>query len=336
MRTHIAVLFSILCFTICLFPTQILGQSANGNVLFGDIKVDEGDASELKPISIEIVLYNLSGYPIARQTIGNNGRYRFINLADGEYDVVVIMENSEVARLRVQLRSPIYSSDFRQDIDLEWKAVNRPSKPNSVSVEDFYTRSAVNEKRFQAAQSAIDNKRYEEALNLLKKLLADDANDFQATTELGTVYLVQQDAVKAEQSYAEALAMRPRFFPALLNLGRLKLMENKLDEAVAGLCEAVAVKPNSAEANYYLGEAYLQIKKGSKAVGYLYAALKLDPIGHADAHLRLAVLFNGAGMKDKASIEYEEYLKKKPDYHDRRTLEQYIKANKSKFRAAQP
>jgi len=48
----------------------------------------------------------------------------------------------------------------------------------------------------------------------------------------------------------------------------------------------------------------------------------------ADAHLLLGALYNGAGMKDKAADEYEQYLKKKPDDPDKKTLEQYISANK--------
>ena len=39
-------------------------------------------------------------------------------------------------------------------------------------------------------------------------------------------------------------------------------------------------------------------------------------------------LYNAAGLKDKAVVEYEEVLKKKPDYADRKKLEQYISENK--------
>jgi Tfp pilus assembly protein PilF len=90
----------------------------------------------------------------------------------------------------------------------------------------------------------------------------------------------------------------------------------------------VQVHPGSSDAQYLLGESYLQIKKGSKAVGYLNEAIRLDPIGKADAHLRLAALYNGAGMKDRAAAEYEQFLAKKPDYADKKKLEQYIKDNK--------
>ena len=56
-------------------------------------------------------------------------------------------------------------------------------------------------------------------------------------------------------------------------------------------------------------------------------ALKLDPIGMANAHLRLVALYNLAGYKDRAAIEYNEFLKKKPDYPEAQKLRDYIIAN---------
>jgi hypothetical protein len=48
----------------------------------------------------------------------------------------------------------------------------------------------------------------------------------------------------------------------------------------------------------------------------------------ADAHLRLGTLYNAVGMKDKAASEYEQFLKKKPDYPDKKKLQDYIATNK--------
>jgi len=33
-------------------------------------------------------------------------------------------------------------------------------------------------------------------------------------------------------------------------------------------------------------------------------------------------------MKDKAALEYEEFLKKRPDYAERKKLEEYVRTNK--------
>lgn len=316
-----------------LLVISLCGSSfaqGGGHILYGDMKVDESKATGVTRLSYDVILYNLSRTIVARQTVTSNGRYRFNNLNSGVYDLVVESENIEVARIRVELVSPL-ATDLRQDINLELRATGPSStKPASVSVEDYYQRTPANQKLFERAQAATDKKKYVEAEGLFNELVTNDPKDFQAWTELGTVYLVEQKLPEAEKAYSSAVDIRPKFFLGLMNLGRLRMMEKNYEGAIEPLSEAVNVHATSADANYYLGEAYLQIKKGSKAVGYLNQAIKLDPVGKADAHLRLATLYNAVGMKDKAAIEYEEFLKKKPDYHDAKKLRDYIEANKPK------
>jgi len=301
-----------------------------GHILYGDMKVDESKAQGATRLSYDVILYNLSRQIVARQTVTSNGRYRFNNLNSGVYDLVVESENVEVARIRVELVAPL-ATDIRQDINLELRPTEASSsKPASISAEDFYQRTSANQKLFEKAQAATDNKKYLEAVGLFNELLTNDPKDFQAWTELGTVYLLEEKLTDAEKAYSNAIELRPRFFLGLMNLARLRMMEKNYEGAVDPLTAAVNVHPTSADANYYLGEAYLQIKKGSKAVGYLNQAIKLDPIGKAEVHLRLATLYIAVGMKDKAALEYEEFLKKKPDYHNANKLRDYIEANKPK------
>ena len=320
------LILSLIIFTCGWLDCPTLAQGG-GHILYGDMKV-ESKGTGTTPLSYELILYNLARQVVSRQTVSSTGRYRFNNLHSGIYDLVVELESVEVARIRVELVSP-FATDQRQDINLEMREpVAAPTKPASVSVEDYYTRTQANQKLFEKAQAATDKKKYIEAVALFNELLASDPKDFQAWTELGTVYLIEQKATEAEKAYASAIENRPRFFLALMNLGRLRVMLKNFEGAISPLTVALEVKPTSADANYYLGESYLQIKKGSKAVGYLYEAIKLDPIGKADAHLRLATLYNAAGLKDKAVIEYEEFLKKKPDHPDSKKFRDYIAANK--------
>lgn len=324
-RSKIARGFLILLLVaVCALAVAAQG----GNVLYGDLIVEEDGAGGLKPLNYLIILYTTNGYILARQTVAANGRYRFNNLVDGEYDVVVEVENTEVARLRVQVRSPVHHNDFKHDITLGWKTTNNhPAKPASVTPEDFYKRASANQKLFDKARESIDKKKYDQSLLLLRQLVASDPNDFQALTELGTAFLLKKNLSEAEKAYQQSTRVRPKFYLALMNLGRVLLMEQKFSEAIPIFNRAVAVRATSADANYYLGESYLQIKKGSMAVLYFYEALKLDPVGKAQAHLRLAALYNGAGMKDKAAREYAEFLKKKPNYPEKKKLEEYIARN---------
>ena len=317
---------------VLTFSTMVVAQRNDAlrergpHTLYGDIKIETEPGKESqKPLSLEIQLYIINGTLIDRTTVTSNGRYRFMDLANGEYDVVVVSENVEVARIRVRVQA-VYKNDFRQDIVLEAKSKEAPAnKAVTVSAADVYERTSANKSLFGKAQKAVDEKKYDEAVNLFTQLVTADEKDFQAWTELGTAQLMKNNMDEAEKDYRRAIQERPTFMLALLNLGRVLSVQKRYDAAIEPLTEAVKLTPTSPEANYMLGEAYLQIKKGSKAVPYLTDAAKL---GKAEAHLRLATLYNAAGMKDKAALEYEEFLKKKPDYKDRKTLEQYITDNK--------
>ncbi len=312
---------------ILVLTAKSLGQGGV-HTLFGDLHVDEGDTAGVKPLLYEIILYKLGGTIVARQFVSSSGRYRFLNIANGQYELAVLLEHEEIGRIRVEILSPT-KNDFRHDVFLEWRPGRKSSiKSGSVSAADYYDRSSRNQRLFTMAKQATDKKLYDEALAALQQLLAADPKDFQAWTELGTVYLFKHDYVESEKAYLQSIAVRPSFFLAHLNLGKLRLAKRDFAGAIEPLTTAVKVRPTSADANYYLGEAYLQIKKGSRAVECLYQSLKLDPLGKTEAHLRLAALYDAAGFKEKAAAEFQEFLKKKPNYANRKQLEEYIARNK--------
>src|SRR6266851_6288105 len=147
---------------------------AGVHMLYGDLRVDESKVQGLKPISFDIILYTDTGIVVGRQSISNNGRYRFNNLRSGWFDVVVEVEGSEVARVRVDLTSPLLH-DYQQDISLEWKPTSeaRP-KPGVISTADNYARGAANEALFNQAREAIDRKQYDRATELLQRIVKAD------------------------------------------------------------------------------------------------------------------------------------------------------------------
>jgi tetratricopeptide (TPR) repeat protein len=297
------------------------------HVLYGDVKVDESKAAGKAPLSYDLILYveGGAGIAVARQSVPNNGRYRFNDLPNGNYDLVVEVEGAEVARVRVRVFSN-FKNDFRQDILLEWRdRTPGAGKSGVAATADFYKRPPASQKLFDRAASAMTARKYADAAALLEQAVGADAQDYQAWTELGTAYLFQEKAAEAERSYLRAVEVKPSFVLAYVNLGRLRIAQKNYDGAIEILTKAVALQPPSADANFLLGESYLQIKKGSQAVPHLEEAARL---GRADAHLRLATLYNAVGMKDRAAAEYERFLSKKPDSPERKKLEQYIKENK--------
>lgn len=319
------ITLALLAFVFLLIQTVSAAGQAGGHTLLGDFKVDEKNVDSVVPLSFEVLLYTEGGTLLGRQTVVANSRYRFLNVANGRYDIVVEVEGSEVARIRVSVQSA-FKTDFRQDIHLEWRAATnrQPAKAQTVSAADFYDRPNRNKSLFEKAQRHLDNGRPDEAASLLNEIVESDPADFQAWTELGTTHLVRGDIAEAETAYRRAIKERPAFVLALLNLGRVLINQKRFDESIDPLRRAIQVRPDSADAHFLLGQTYLKLKRGSKAVPHLNEAVRLNPKDKAEAHLLLAALYDAAGVRHNAAIEYEKFLAKRPDYPDRKRLEHYI------------
>lgn len=301
------------------------------HTLFGDLKVDESQAEGMMPQVFHFVLVKRGGGSVlARQSVSNNGRYRFTNVANGEYEIIIEVDGTEVLRLPVLIHER-FKTDVRRDVELQWRAdpFKRREAKGTVSASAIYERKPALQEKYERARKAIDEKDYARASDLLRQVVSEDPKDFVSWNDLGTL-LSEKEASEAEKHFLRALEQNPKFVPALLNAGRMRFAKKDYEKAIEHFSRAVELEPQSADANHLLGEAYLQNKKGSKAVGYLYEALRLDPQGKADIHLRLAALYHGAGYKDRAAAEYEQFLAKRPDHPEREKLQKYISENKKK------
>ena len=127
------------------------------------------------------------------------------------------------------------------------------------------------------------------------------------------------------EAYARALKEKPEFY-APPSTSDAWHRHEEVRAPIEVLSVGAEKNPQSPDANRLLGEAYLQARKGSKAVPYLNEAARL---GRADAHLRLAMLYNNAGRKDLAAAEYEQFLTKEPKHADKEKLRRYIEEIKS-------
>lgn len=294
------------------------------HTLFGDFKIDE-NAGVRAAGAFRILLTTVAGRTVAQQPINNNGRYMFSNVANGEYLLVIEVDGADALRIPVRIDA-VFKTEIRKDILLEASG-DKGAAPGRPGI--TYARPEANRPLFEKALAAEKKNDNKQAISLLKEVVGSDPKDFEAWTELGTVYFKTEKYGDASRAYRQALGEKPVYFLALLNLGKVEISQKNYDAAVEVLSRAVEADPKSAPANYFLGEAYLQIRKGSKAVVYLTEALKIDPIGMADAHLRLGSLYRAAGLREKAVAEFEQFLAKRPNHPDKAAIQQYIRENKN-------
>lgn len=324
-------LMSFVTLFLFLVAIQVYAPSSmaqGGFTIFGDVRITS-DGNTAVPKDVLLLLRRVPDGEVGRQMVSSRGRYRFTNLKEGEYEIVAEVEGKEIGRLtQIRVGGMTLSNSpygYQNDLEIRWKPGHSAPVAGVISAADVYKRPAAAEANFTKAEEAVAKKKYDQAVTFLKQIVDTDKADFQAWNALGSVYLAQEKLGDAEEAYAQATAAKPDFARAQLNLGRVRSQQKKFEEAIEPLTKAVELQPDSGDANMLTGEAYLQLKKGSKAIPYLNEAAKH---GRPDAHLRLGWLYNAAGLKDKAALEYEEYLKKNPQYPDRNKLMEYIQTNK--------
>ncbi|HEX5966310.1 MAG TPA: tetratricopeptide repeat protein [Pyrinomonadaceae bacterium] len=336
----ILLIAALVAFNTALFAQspesspQVGAGSGRVFALYGELKIFvlEGDAPS--NTFFDLILYTRSNEAIARQRVAKNGRYRFNNILEDNYLVAVEFNNVEIARVAI-LVSQKKAEPMRQDLELEWTS-DLKNKFNVGPAVNSYVREHTNRLLYERALREINKNDLVKATGSLRTLVALDPKDFPAWNELGMVYFIQKTFAAAEDSFGKAIQLKPDYITARVNLARVQLAQKNNEGAIKTLDDALKAVPKSATATYFLGEAYLGLRKGSVAIDYLNEAIKLDPIGMANAHLRLATLYNLAGRKELAAIEYNEFLKKKPDYPDAQRLRDYIIANNPRNRRPKP
>jgi|CXWL01.1.fsa_nt_gi tetratricopeptide (TPR) repeat protein len=303
-------------------PIQI-GQ----NALFGQVTIKGLRKEDAKPIVFVTLLEG--GTQLGRIQTNDTGYYYFLTMPRGSGTLVFEVNSNEVGRMLVSA-PPGGRGNLRQDIELDWQEFKQRIATGVVSARESYSRDAGNTKAFDAAMLHVGEKKFDKAMPLLEAVVTKDPKDYVAWTEMGTVYFKNNALDNAEACYFKAIELKKDYFVALLNLGKLYYSRKQFDNSILVLSNAVKVKADSAEAYHYLGESYLQSKKGSLAVPAMNEAIKLAPVEKADLHLRLASLYDGAGMKGKAATEYKLFLQKRPDHPEKAQLEKYIADNPPK------
>lgn len=296
-------------------------------VIYGQVLIRNLPKGERRPI-IYVYLRN-GGAQIDKFQATEQGYYYFLKRPIDGHTITFEVEGSEIGRAII---AGGVSNRFRQDVEFDWNSLHgasrNPSQSNTViSARDRYDRGADADKIFDKAMSAVKAGKNDEAIKIFDQIVAKDPKDFVAFMMLGTIHGAEKRDNDARKAFQSALDLKPDFLMALLNYGRMELANKSFDHSIELLSKAVEVEPTSVDGNHYLGEAYLQAKKGSKAVVYLNKAIDLAPVEMADLHLRLAALYDAAGYKDRAAAEYKAYIKKVPDYKDKKKLEDYINKN---------
>ena len=133
------------------------------------------------------------------------------------------------------------------------------------------------EARLLRAEALTKMKQYNEAMEDIDAILAQDADDESALLLRGKIKEATGDAGAAEADYCHVTELNPFNEQGFLYLGQLYIEQKKLPEAIALFDEAIELNPNFAQAYHERGRAKLLNGDKDGSVEDTKIALELTP-----------------------------------------------------------
>ncbi len=168
---------------------------------------------------------------------------------------------------------------------------------------------------YELGMKALDEKRYDAAVDNFTKAIAAEPKDYTLFFNLALAYSLQGKDTDAVLEYKKALELKPDLYQANLNLGISLLRLKHGPEAVPYLTSAVSEKPKEYRPNYYLAAALLSSGDFPKAEQTYTAALELDPKS-PDAELGLAHALAKQNRLADAAPHFHKAAALNPAYRD--------------------
>ena len=162
---------------------------------------------------------------------------------------------------------------------------------------------------------ALDQKRYDAAVESFTKAIAADPKDYAAHFNLALAYSMEGKNAQAVAEYRQTLILKPDLYEAEINLGIVLLKQKQPAEAVPMLEKAVAQKPKESRPSFYYGEALLETGDAAKAETAFQTALTLDPRS-APAEYGLAQALLKENRLADAAPHFQKAAEIDPHYRD--------------------
>lgn len=152
---------------------------------------------------------------------------------------------------------------------------------------------------------ALDGKRYDEAVGLFAKAVAEDPKDYAAHFHLALTYSLLGKDADAIPEYKTVLELKPGLFEAELNVGISLLRIKDATQALPYLKAACEQKPKEFRPAFYYAQAHFDDHHFAEAEAGFAAALAMNG-GSAPAEFGLGQAIARQGQLSEAEPHYRK------------------------------
>ena len=288
------------------------------NMIQGHIYFPSGQSVTGK--TVKVSLESVSDFGSQSTVAEQDGTFRFRNLANVRYTVVVDA-GSEYEKAREPVNfDPGSGSSRSVQVNIQLQPRVDSSNPLFANVPE----KALN--LYQKGTAAAKKGDPKAAVELLSQAVAAYPNFQIALSELGTQYMLLKDMDKAGETFEGVLKLKANDVTAHLNLGIIDFNKKKFDEAEMHLRKAIELNSPGPSAHYYLGLTLISTKRYPDAEKEFETTISKGGENLALAHKYLGGLYYANPQKkQEAANELEKYLTLDPKAPDAERIKATIK-----------
>ena len=258
-------------------------------------------------VNVPVRLERFSGGLIDQISTDNRGRFRFPNLQRGYYRVIVNTPGYRPAQqdADMQVVARVYLV-----FELTSDASKNGGIPMLAEVIDARVPAEARE-AFNSGRIALAKKSYREAVGHFEKAIFAYTNFFDAQLLLGISFMDLKEWENAEKALLRAVEIKPENGGAKIYLGEVYWRQKRLTDAEQTLREGLKQDDKSWHGHFTLGRIYWDMGEVAKAGGPIGMTLQLKP-DLAEAHLLAGHILLRVNQRERALVEYKEYLRLAP------------------------
>jgi len=196
------------------------------------------------------------------------GEYKLTGLPHGIYSVTIKKEGYEIKTDEWDFNIP---QERMQKVEMQTITM--------VTKEQFseFKRAKQAEADFKNATEKMHQEDFDAAIEILKKMVADNPKDANAFYLLGLAYMKKQEYPEAIESLTKVVELTPSFAGAFHQLGLCYQQQNDKEKALQYFEKALELDPNNGDTLYNTGLILFGLNHVPEALANFEKALKLSP-----------------------------------------------------------
>lgn len=329
----------VFVFVTFIILAAIAAPAQSNNTIYGQVV----DAQSRQPVGdIFIELMDYVGAPLRRARLSSDGRFTFVGLRGGDYQIKVLTFGTnyqetikDVRIVSMPLGNGRYSSD-QVFVDIYLKMDPKKAGTGDGAATVIFAQEIPGDARklYKKGVKQLDDKK-DEGLELLKQAVEIFPTYYDALDRLGTEYVQRKQYEEAAPYLTRAADVNKRSYSSFYWLGVANFNLKNMPAAIEALRSAVTIKPLSVNAQLFYGMLLRMDGNYELAEKALLQARSLTEKGApvAEVHWQLALLYEKTSRYKEAADELERFLKVQPETADAEKIRKLIDDLRAKAKA---